>query len=188
MRLLLALSVAAGCTSGPGTLVVDRSFTGSYRIDVGQGRVTDARDVVISPTTVPQCCFDVWRRSNTTFEIGTGNWVASPPVSGACPELVHARLYISGVADAGTFALDASNAALAVWSEQPSQPCPRALSPEGQPVWSAVSGQLKLDELHCASGQSDLGCALVARGSFAIASDEVDASGEFAASDEASTW
>jgi hypothetical protein len=140
----------------------------------------------------------VIRRTDSTFEILLGNWIEIPTSPGptGCPRVMTAYLKIDGVAEqAQTLALDSSNTALAVGydDEQQADPCPRFM-PEGVPLYRktlALTGQLKLETFHCASPPTELGCGLVATGSWALeGADDTSTpvfttSGSFVSADEA---
>jgi hypothetical protein len=198
LRIGLLIVLAAGCTTPDRATVTALQLTGSYRFaaTLASGeQITDSRDDVVfnSPTTVPQCCLGIWRRTESTLELGVGNWLPAPqPVAGRCPAVAQARIYVTGVAAAPqTIELDASNAHIEVhYVEDERAPCPRAADVHDRAAaveTIAASGQIKLATLHCLDAPDDLGCALVASVAWAIdgrGSTVVTTSGTLEANDE----
>ncbi len=135
-----------GCVTQEPATITTKRLVGAYQI----GDFVRERTVFNSPTTSPQCCLGIWRRTEATLELLVG----SP--------LLKARIYIDDVLAAAPQKLELG----------PSNT--RAYVSEGMGSARSidVSGLLDLAVLHCENEPNELGCALIGKGAWELSSPD----------------
>jgi hypothetical protein len=139
----LAILLVGCVTHEPATITTKR-LVGAYRI----GDFVRERTVFNSPTTVPQCCLGIWRRTQTTLELVVGG------------PLVTARIYIEDVLAAAPQRLELGPTNTRAYVSQG----------RGSPTLIEVFGALDLGIFHCDDDPDELGCALTGKGAWDLSS------------------
>lgn len=165
-----------GCTTHEPAMLTSKQLVGAYRVAYtpAAGVPVDfatERVVFNSRTTSPGCCFGVWRRTESTLELSIGNENRAPDV---CDALVNVRIYIDDVAAAAPQKIGigpTNTRAYVSYGEPNGPPCRRALGTQLDSAWrTELSGELDLGVFHCEDEPDVLGCALIAKGAWALQS------------------
>jgi len=182
--------VLIGCASQEAATITSKELVGAYDLRyapaTGEPIEFEREKVVFnSRLTVPECCFGIWRRTETSLELGVGNRSPSPE---ACSPLVHVRISVEGVLAAAPQEIEIgpTNARAMLFHSEPAPPCPRALDPHSVRGASIeLAGKLQLPVFHCEDEPHVLGCALIAKGSWELSSSDgrFDAHGWFESND-----
>lgn len=182
MRLggLFASIALAGCSAGSPALGIQEELAGSFHLGYmapdGSDISYDSGSAIFEGTGVPTgCCLNLERYTASTLQLALGTKIA-PGGDRVCDPIVQVVTVLEGIDEIWTpTAIDVSGTVAQVEYAAGSAELTEC---QAAPAWEVsegltLAGQVKLDELHCASPIGGLGCALVATGSWSITGSDL---------------